>query len=419
MDILYHHVAERVIPTTRMIGSVQVQTLAGDFVTLEISDLGTISVDNAVVVTPDLLANNGIVHVIDRILLPQLELPTRVPSLAPIAMPTQPPEMTTGIPTLSPSITSEPLIADPSSPTMLPTSAPSNTMSPTPLMPRVRLSLMEVIAQTFALQSLDAYMVFAGVLDEITGDGPFTMMTPWDGAWESLEESWTLKLQNETYNAHLVNLLRYHILDTDLPLNELQATQTLTMRNGEDIVMEREVDTLRRVRVNGILVLAPYDATNGYAYMLDKVLRPAWFDMSLVDVATATPSLSTLTSLVVIADLEAVLADESAALTVIAPTNDAFANLGQDTIDFSLSDAGQSVLQETLLYHVIEGPHPSLLFGSGPLRTVQGEEVSFLSGTPNIVQGITNQATILLPDQVAMNGVAHVVDEVLLLEPLN
>ena len=308
------------------------------------------------------------------------------------------------------------------SPTGEPTRTPSTTEFPTSDPASARLSVIEVIAQTFALQQLDAYITASGIVDEFTGPGPFTFMAPWDGAFLKLDPTWAERLQNETWNAHLQNLLRYHVMDGDLPITELPLSATLTMQNGEDVTITRRPDTVR-VHVNGILAVAPYDATNGFAYMLDEVLLPSWFSHSLLDVVNAAPSLSTFASLVVITELEQILSDSEGFLTVLAPDNGAFGNLGEGAIDFLLSDTGLPVLQETLLYHIIElkeGPYPSRLFDSSPLETLASSEtVSISPGDPSTVQGRMNGALVVAPDQVAVNGVAHIIDTVLLLDSLS
>ena len=48
--------------------------------------------------------------------------------------------------------------------------------------------------------------------------------------------------------------------------------------------MARQTKNTSRVYVDDDVVFALYHATNGYAFMLDQVLLPAWVDLALVDV---------------------------------------------------------------------------------------------------------------------------------------
>lgn len=131
-----------------------------------------------------------------------------------------------------------------------------------------RLPLLEIIAQTFVLQLLEAYVGFGGIASDIFGEGPFAMITPWDSAFERLDPELITKLQSRSWNAHLKNLLQFHIHNGSLELASLGAIQTVTMANGEGVQFRRRPGT-DRVRVNDVLVLATYEATNGEKLWMD------------------------------------------------------------------------------------------------------------------------------------------------------
>ena len=63
----YHVVAANVLSSSLESGNVT--TLLGDAVAVDVSDAG-VKINGASVVTPDIIASNGIVHVIDKVLLP-------------------------------------------------------------------------------------------------------------------------------------------------------------------------------------------------------------------------------------------------------------------------------------------------------------------------------------------------------------
>ncbi|HEX2909098.1 MAG TPA: fasciclin domain-containing protein, partial [Phototrophicaceae bacterium] len=70
--LTYHVVPASVLAVDVTTGDVA--SVAGDAISLEVTDAG-VKVENAVVVTPDLAASNGVVHVIDAVILPDVELP--------------------------------------------------------------------------------------------------------------------------------------------------------------------------------------------------------------------------------------------------------------------------------------------------------------------------------------------------------
>ena len=68
-SVLTYHVVEGTV-TSDMLESGEVETLNGESITVEIAEDGTVTVNGATVVTADVEASNGVVHVIDAVLLP-------------------------------------------------------------------------------------------------------------------------------------------------------------------------------------------------------------------------------------------------------------------------------------------------------------------------------------------------------------
>ena len=68
-DILKHHVVSGAVTSKQVMGMDEAKPLYGDPVMIESSD-GTVMVGDAKVVKADVVAKNGIIHVIDAVLLP-------------------------------------------------------------------------------------------------------------------------------------------------------------------------------------------------------------------------------------------------------------------------------------------------------------------------------------------------------------
>jgi uncharacterized surface protein with fasciclin (FAS1) repeats len=129
---------------------------------------------------------------------------------------------------------------------------------------------------------------------------------------------------------------------------------------------------------------------------------------TLADTAAANPQLTTLNKLI----NEAGLADTlrgPGPYTVFAPTDDAFKAVPPATLEALAKDKNR--LKTVLSYHVVPGTLTSSDVKNGPVKTVQGGDVTlYKSGTFLTVE----EAVVTTPDIRATNGVIQVVDKVLL-----
>ncbi|MBL7873088.1 MAG: fasciclin domain-containing protein [Cyclobacteriaceae bacterium] len=132
---------------------------------------------------------------------------------------------------------------------------------------------------------------------------------------------------------------------------------------------------------------------------------------SIVALAQASPSLSTLVSaLTKYPDLVSTLSG-SGTFTVFAPTNSAFETLLTAIGQTSLDDIPESVLKSVLEYHVVSTAAVlSTQLSNGEVTTVGGENVSV-----NITSGVKLNSTVNVTtaDIRATNGVIHLIDAVL------
>jgi uncharacterized surface protein with fasciclin (FAS1) repeats len=130
---------------------------------------------------------------------------------------------------------------------------------------------------------------------------------------------------------------------------------------------------------------------------------------TIAAVATKSPQLSTLLSLV----KKAGLADELAspgALTVFAPTNAAFAKVPKATLNALAKNP--AALKRVLLYHIVAGKVPAAkVVTLRSAKTLAGPTVR-IRVTGSAVR--INNARVATADVKASNGVVHVIDRVLL-----
>lgn len=131
---------------------------------------------------------------------------------------------------------------------------------------------------------------------------------------------------------------------------------------------------------------------------------------TIVDIATASDSFTTLVAALTEAELTEVLSGEGP-FTVFAPTDEAFAALPDGTVEELLKPENRDRLVEILTYHVVPGSYPSSSLAAGQVQTAEGESVTI---TTNAGKVMVNDANVIQPDISASNGVIHVIDRVML-----
>jgi uncharacterized surface protein with fasciclin (FAS1) repeats len=131
---------------------------------------------------------------------------------------------------------------------------------------------------------------------------------------------------------------------------------------------------------------------------------------TIVDVAVADGRFKTLVTALQTAGLAETLSGEGP-FTVFAPTDEAFEQLPDGTLESLLED--EEELTSVLTYHVVSGKvMASEVAALSSVETVQGQELTIDSADGVMV----NDAEVILTDIEASNGIIHVIDSVLLSE---
>lgn len=137
---------------------------------------------------------------------------------------------------------------------------------------------------------------------------------------------------------------------------------------------------------------------------------------NIVELAVATPDLSTLVAAVKAASLVDTLSG-TGPFTVFAPTNTAFAALPAGTLDTLLLPENKATLSGILTYHVVSGKVMAKDLSNGQvIKTVNGAElkVEIMDGKVMLVDAKGGKASVAKADIEASNGVVHVIDAVVL-----
>merc|ERR1711988_882990 len=137
---------------------------------------------------------------------------------------------------------------------------------------------------------------------------------------------------------------------------------------------------------------------------------------NIVELAQSVDDLSTLVTAVVAADLADTLSSPGP-FTVFAPTNEAFAALPAGTLDSLLKPENKAQLADILTFHVL--PEQVLSTDLKPYQrvaTVEGKHLDVIKGHHGVFVGadVKSLKEVTGADNLASNGVAHIINGVML-----
>ena len=277
------------------------------------------------------------------------------------------------------------------------------------------LTVVDLAVATDNLSTLVAALTAGGLVETLNGRGPFTVFAPTNAAFDALGRETLEFLLDPANIAELQNVLTYHVKTDRLRAEDLTNGEQLETIQGQDVGV-----TIIGSRVfigDGQVQTADVLATNGIVHIIDRVLIPPEPsaprpDANLVQLVTTTPDLFVLARLVGASGLAPTLEGDGP-FTVFAPSNAAFGNLPGGTIEFLLDPENIDDLVEVLTYHVVAGEvRAGDLCNGQQITTLEGRDlaVTLVGGSRVFI----NEAFVVAADVLGSNGVAHVIDEVLL-----
>jgi uncharacterized surface protein with fasciclin (FAS1) repeats len=175
----------------------------------------------------------------------------------------------------------------------------------------------------------------------------------------------------------------------------------------DDMVIARRAFVSRLAAIAGVLAASPVAVASaddcGESMSAYSPAR-----QNIVETAVQAGTFNTLVTAVKEAGLVDALSGDGP-LTVFAPTDEAFAKLGEDTIKAVLAD--KELLTKILTYHVVSGRVTSgdvVKLQTAP--TLQGQDVRI-----STMGGVRiNDSMVVTADIETTNGIIHVIDAVLL-----
>lgn len=276
------------------------------------------------------------------------------------------------------------------------------------------------------LTTLVAAVQAADLVETLKGDGPFTVFGPDNDAFKKLPAGTVEELVKPENKETLTKILTYHVVLGKYQIADLKDGQRLTTVQGDDLVVYKQGAI---TTVNGAVIKTPdVLQSNGVAHVIDTVLLPPadttevggaamMRSKNIAENVVNAPNLTTLVQAASSAGLVEALQAETD-ITVFGPDNNAFAKVPASVLNNLLLPENKTSLTGVLTYHIVAGTYSvEQLYDGQTLTTLNGQTLTVQKkGSKTMIIGSTpdNVATIITPNVYQKNGVAHVIDTVLL-----
>ena len=212
-DILLYHVVSSKVMAADVVKLTSASTVFGKDVTVKV-DMGTVYINDARVVITDIETSNGVIHVIDSVLLPPAE---------------------------------------------------DAMMDKT---------IVDVAVADGRFTTLAAALGAAGLVETLQGTGPFTVFAPTDDAFAKLPAGTIDELLKPENKQKLTDILLYHVVSAKVMAADVVNLTSATTVLGKDLtitVKDGKVFLNDTVQV----IITDIEASNGVIHVIDAVLLPA------------------------------------------------------------------------------------------------------------------------------------------------
>ena len=367
-EVLTYHVVGGRIPaaTVLTLNGKAATTVNGAGIAIAVSGGKVVLNGNVNVTAVDIAATNGVIHVIDSVLLP--------PGF------------------------------------VLPAAAPTTTTKP------VLKDIVDTAVAAGSFKTLAAALTAAGLVDTLKGAGPFTVFAPTDAAFAKIPKADLDAILAD--KKKLTEILTYHVVAGRVPAStvvQLDGTKVTTVNGATVSVKVSNGKVILNETVN--VTATDIAASNGIIHVIDSVLLPPAASTpvvagTIIDVANRAGSFKALLTAVEAAGLTSTL-QGAGPFTVFAPTDAAFNLLPPGTLETLLKPESKATLTKILTLHVLAGRFPAsvIVRDHAVITTLNGQKLPVSVRNGRVFIG---NALVQVTDIAASNGVIHVIDTVLL-----
>lgn len=256
---------------------------------------------------------------------------------------------------------------------------------------------------------------FPEIVQALTSGGPFTVFAPTNAAFKELGLETVNKLAEENPEA-LADILMYHVLSGAFFSTDLPDSALVDALNGKGIAVDARDGV--QLNDNTHVIKADIETSDGVIHVIDKVLLPP---ENLVEVLKRDGRFGTLlTAVLKVPGLAETLATTSP-LTIFAPTDKAFSKIPKATLNALLDDepALANVLQYHVIgdyvpAQALEKTLPTLAKGESIRVRAWRYRYWWRSWRTYLRVTLNSDVHVEEVDTLASNGVIHVIDGVLL-----
>jgi len=408
VDILTYHVYAGSVEAAQVTDGMTATMLNGDDATFTVTN-ESVMIGDATVTMADVMASNGIIHVIDKVLMPPADL-VDIPTVA----------QGTGI--------HDSLVAAVIQAELLSTlqgEGPFTVFAPTDdafAAAGVDLAALDNDEGKAALTNILLYHVVSGTVpSSAVTDGLVAAAVNGDDLTFTVGDGVVVNDANVILADVMASNGIIHVIDKVLippvPVTEADGDicynmYTHTIAAGASFDECMAYAYYEDYEMNGQTFTGCYNLATHTFTMVSQAECEAYMWTPAVDIAMTAQATTIHNSLVAAlaqAELVSTLQGDGP-FTVFAPTDDAFTEAGIDLTAFD-NEEGKALLTDILLYHVISGAVPSSAVTDGLVAAaVNGDDLTFSVGEDVMV----NDANVVLADVPASNGVIHVIDKVLM-----
>ena len=241
-QVLLYHVVPGKVMATDLSNALEAATAQGESVTFTIGD-GVAMVNDANIVAADVEASNGVIHVIDTVILPPSILAAAAEAAATPAAPEEAMVEAAATPVPTEEAVEEVMAAD----------------------------IVDTAVAAGSFSTLVAAVQAAGLVDALKDEGPFTVFAPTDEAFAKLPQE-TIDALLADPTGDLTQILLYHVVPGKVMAADLSdGLEAATLQGGS--VSFKLSDGGAMVN-DANIVATDIETANGVIHVIDSVILP-------------------------------------------------------------------------------------------------------------------------------------------------